>query len=324
MKRFLLRLTLLPSLLASTVLGEDAVPPPATPAATPANWPQFRGPNGQGLALTARIPSRFGPDTSVLWKTPVPAGHSSPVVWNDRLFLTAHDKARPNELVTLTIDATNGRLVWQQAVESTSPAGFHPLNHPASSTPAVDAERVYVYFGTYGLPVRDMDVLLRIFDHDKDGLISETEWMQTMAGFAAHSQPYLAALRPGATRNARPSHLAWEIRRGIPETPSLLHCQGKLYLMRDGGVLTCLEATTGKELFRERIGAPGQYIASPVAAGDQLVVASVPGIVTVLALADELRILARNEFREFIFATPAVAGNRLYLRTAAHLYAVGD
>ncbi|MCZ7636933.1 MAG: hypothetical protein M5U12_13325 [Verrucomicrobia bacterium] len=52
--------------------------------------------------------------------------------------------------------------------------------------------------------------------------------------------------------------------------------------------------------------------------------ASVPGIVTVLAIADELRILARNEFREAIFATPAVAGNRLYLRTAAHLYAVGD
>ncbi|MBE7503930.1 MAG: PQQ-binding-like beta-propeller repeat protein [Verrucomicrobiales bacterium] len=511
MKRFLLRLTLLPSLLASTVLGEDAVPPPATPAATPANWPQFRGPNGQGLAPTARIPSRFGPDTNVLWKTPVPTGHSSPVVWNDRLFLTAKDKARPNELVTFAIDTTNGRLLWHQAVESTSPAGFHPLNHPASSTPAVDAERVYVYFGTYGLlaydhagtrvwqrrleppkskygmatspilhgdtlilaqdgdgnashllavhratgqtvweqprplfkagwstpmifshdgsdelivlgsrrltaydpvtgqerwwlggfpeetvgvpvagdgllfasaaalggrgddyldaaatwkmtveefdrdrdnqiqrdemtsgfafiqrpelprdnpgyglPVRDMDVLLQIFDHDKDGLISEAEWMQTMAGFAAHSQPYLAALRPGATRNARPSHLAWEIRRGIPETPSLLHCQGKLYLVRDGGVLTCLEAATGKELFRERIGAPGQYIASPVAAGDQLVVASVPGIVTVLALADELQILARNEFRESIFATPAVAGNRLYLRTAAHLYAVGD
>lgn len=245
MKRVVLRLTLVLSVLASTVLGENSV----APTATPASWPQFRGPNGQGLALTARIPSRFGPDTNVLWRTPVPAGHSSPVVWNDRLFLTANDK---------------------------------------------------------------------------DGLISETEWMQTMAGFAAHSQPYLAALRPGATRNARPSHLAWEIRRGIPETPSLLHCQGKLYLMRDGGVLTCLEATTGKELFRERIGAPGQYIASPVAAGDQLVVASVPGIVTVLAIADELRILARNEFRESIFATPAVAGNRLYLRTTAHLYAVGD
>ncbi|MCZ7636934.1 MAG: PQQ-binding-like beta-propeller repeat protein [Verrucomicrobia bacterium] len=151
MKRFPPRLTLLLSLLTITVLGEDPVPPPATPV----NWPQFRGPNGQGLAPTARIPSHFGPDTNVLWKTPVPAGHSSPVIWKDRLFLTANEKARPSELVTFAFDTTNGRLAWQQAVECTPDRRISSLNHPASSTPAVDAERVYVYFGTYGLLAYD-------------------------------------------------------------------------------------------------------------------------------------------------------------------------
>ncbi|MHB8524431.1 MAG: outer membrane protein assembly factor BamB family protein [Limisphaerales bacterium] len=176
----------------------------------------------------------------------------------------------------------------------------------------------------YGLPVKNMDTLLKIFDHDKDGVISEKEWMETMAGFAAISQPDLVAIRPGATKDARKTHLSWEVRRGIPEVPSLLYCRGRLYLLRDGGLLTCLEASTGRELFRERIGAGGQYIASPIAAGDKVVVASVSGVVTVIQVDDKLKVLASHDFREKIFATPAVVENRLYLRTATHLYALGE
>ncbi len=176
----------------------------------------------------------------------------------------------------------------------------------------------------YGLPVRSMDTLLKIFDHDKNRIISEAEWMETMSGFAAYSQPNLLAIRPGATRDAGKSHVAWGIRRGIPETSSLLYCRGKLYLLRDGGLLTCLEASTGKELFRQRIGASGQYIASPIAAGDKIVVASVRGVVTVIQVDDKLKILARNNFGEKIFATPAIAENKIYLRTIGHLYALGE
>ena len=176
----------------------------------------------------------------------------------------------------------------------------------------------------YGLPVKDMDALMRIFDHDKNGVIAEREWMETMSGFAAISHPTLMAIRPGATKDARQSHVAWEIQRGIPETPSLRYCRGRLYLLRDGGLLTCLEASTGRELFRERIGAPGQYIASPIVADDKVIVASVPGIVTVTQVGDKLNVLARNDFREEILATPAVAENKIYLRTTGHLYALGE
>jgi len=169
-----------------------------------------------------------------------------------------------------------------------------------------------------------MDTLLRIFDRDKNRIISEGEWMQVMAGFEASSHPNLMAVRPGAREDARPSHVAWEIQRGIPEMPSLLYCRGKLYLLRDGGVLTCLEASTGNELFRQRIGAAGQYAASPVAAGDKILTASVQGVVTVIRVDDELDVLARNHFGEKIFATPALADNNIYLRTTGHLYALGE
>jgi outer membrane protein assembly factor BamB len=114
------------------------------------------------------------------------------------------------------------------------------------------------------------------------------------------------------------------MQRGIPETPSLLYCREKLFLLRDGGVLTCLESSTGKEFFRERIGAPGQYTASPIAAADKLITASVRGVVTVIQIENNLKVLARNNFGEKIFATPTIGDNTLYLRTIRQLYALSE
>ena len=87
---------------------------------------------------------------------------------------------------------------------------------------------------------------------------------------------------------------------------------------------SCLEAATGREIFRERIGASGQYAASPIAAAGKIIAASVRGIVTVIQIDDKLQVLARNDFEEKIFATPAFAENRIYLRTNGHLYALGE
>ncbi|MHC4694530.1 MAG: outer membrane protein assembly factor BamB family protein, partial [Planctomycetota bacterium] len=115
------------------------------------NWNQFRGPNSQGIAESARIPVDFGPDSNVLWKSVIGAGHSSPVIWNNRIFLTAYDSANKKELITLGIDREDGKILWRQVVQAETQIRFHPLNNPASCTPAADEKHVYVYFGTYGL-----------------------------------------------------------------------------------------------------------------------------------------------------------------------------
>jgi outer membrane protein assembly factor BamB len=478
------------------------------------HWNRFRGPNGQGIAEAARIPVDFSQESIVLWKTTIPPGYSSPVIWNNHIFFTANESANEKDLMTLCVNRENGNIMWRQTVQAQTKVELHPKNHPASSTPAVDEKHVYIYFGTYGLicydhegnkvwdrkiktpqsqfgmatspilykdkvilvldddsrdasrllavnrdtgetvweqprslfrsgwstpmiwrhddteelivlgsqrltsynpstgeeiwwadgfpphtigtpitgsgllfasatapfglgdekfdtariwkitrdefdknkdnqiqrdeitedftiPLRveltkdnpgygvkmsDKDGLLKFFDKDKNGVISEEEWNEILSsGFTSKkAQPTLLAVRPGATKDASESHIAWEIHQGIPEVPSLLYCRGKLYLMRDGGLLTCLDASSGKELFRERIGAAGQYLASPIAAGDKVLVASVPGIVTVIQAEDKLKILARKDFGEQIFATPAIAENKIYLRTAGHLYAFGE
>ena len=115
------------------------------------NWNQFRGPNGQGVVETDRIPVHFSPESNVLWKAAIPVGHSSPVIWNNRIFLTASEPANKKELITLAIDRQNGKILWRQVVQAETTVRFHQFNNPASSTPAADDKHVYVYFGTYGL-----------------------------------------------------------------------------------------------------------------------------------------------------------------------------
>ncbi len=116
------------------------------------HWPQFRGPHGTGRADSANPPTHFGPEENVLWKTPVPSGHSSPCVWGDRLFLTAFDGAH---LQTLCMEAASGKILWKADAPSERVEPTHRIASPASPTPATDGEFVYSYFGSFGLVAHD-------------------------------------------------------------------------------------------------------------------------------------------------------------------------
>ena len=118
-------------------------------------WPQFRGPNSSGLG-EGRPPVHFGPEKNVLWKTPIRSGISSPSIWGDRIFLTEFNK-RNNQLATLCIDRSTGKVLWRQIVEAKKIEEVHEISSPAGSTPATDGERVYVYFGSYGLVCYSLD-----------------------------------------------------------------------------------------------------------------------------------------------------------------------
>lgn len=122
-------------------------------ASDDANWPQFRGPNGAGVRQAFRPPVYIMADQPV-WKTPLPPGKSSPLVWGGRIFLTGVEGER---LVTLALDAKSGELRWKQQAPETRLAAMHPANSPAASTPCADGQRLYVYFASYGLLCYDHD-----------------------------------------------------------------------------------------------------------------------------------------------------------------------
>jgi len=118
-------------------------------------WPQFRGPNSSGLG-GGRSPVHFGPGQKVRWKTALGSGLSSPSVWGRRIFLTEFDRTN-KQLATLCIDRRTGKVLWRRTVTAEAIEKVHEIGSPAASTPATDGERVYVYFGSYGLVCYDLD-----------------------------------------------------------------------------------------------------------------------------------------------------------------------
>lgn len=134
---------------ALTVLAVAAEP------ARPLNWPQFRGPHSSGIGAGS-TPVEFGPDRAVLWKVPAGSGLSSPVIWGDRIFLTQVDRAS-RRFTTRCLDRRSGKILWDRDVTAESIERVHGISSPAGATPATDGERVYVYFGSYGLIAYDLN-----------------------------------------------------------------------------------------------------------------------------------------------------------------------
>ncbi|MFN4259824.1 MAG: PQQ-binding-like beta-propeller repeat protein [Gemmataceae bacterium] len=119
------------------------------------NWSQFRGPNAAGQAVGAhKLPAQIGPDQNVLWKVALPPGHSSPVVHDNRIFLTA---VRDKQLLTLGLDRATGKIVWEAEAPYEQLETIHAIGSYAQATPATDGERVVSFFGSSGLLCHDMN-----------------------------------------------------------------------------------------------------------------------------------------------------------------------
>jgi outer membrane protein assembly factor BamB len=469
------------------------------------HWPQFRGPNASGVtASDAPLPVEFGPARRVLWKQALPPGHSSPVIWGDRIFLTAFDK-ESSKLEVLCLARKNGSILWRRPLAVEKLEKVHVVSNPASATPAVDGESVYVYFGSLGLlafdlegkqrwslplplpkmtqssgtspvvagelvilnrdemtdgyllavdrksgktvwkqpypvgigrqaesystpviwhdqailhragfvegydlkdgrrkwwvraqtsgtstvvvdrdtvyaatwsPIGEADQfvplpsfaeLLKKHDKDGDGRLTESEFPKDLPiisrpdtpnvpgatifaslafksmidqnhdgvlqqseweGFQTAVKSFMAshglvAIKPSAEGDVT-SSVVWTEKTAIPEVPSPLLYDGRLYMVRNGGIVTCLNPKSGSVLFRTRLGAGGPYYSSPIAANGRVYIASGEGTVVVLAAGDKPDVIARNELREEIFSTPAVAAGTLYVRTSGNLYAFGE
>lgn len=132
------------------------------PVSAAHDWPEFRGPTGQGHSPAKDVPVRWSATENVAWKTAIPGGGwSSPALVGDRLYLTT---ARPNEgsrglsLIALCLDARQGRILWSTNVFSPEDgASLHRKNSYASPSPLVRDGRLYVHFGHLGTACLDLD-----------------------------------------------------------------------------------------------------------------------------------------------------------------------
>lgn len=129
-----------------------------------------------------------------------------------------------------------------------------------------------------------------------------------------------AAVRPPADGKRR-AEVAWRGGRALPYVPTGVSDGERLFLVSDGGIVSCVSAADGEERWRERVD--GRFFGSPVLAGDRLYVMNTDGVLLVLAAGDTFEVLGKTELGDPSQTTPAVAGGRLYLRTERQLWCVG-
>jgi outer membrane protein assembly factor BamB len=169
--------------------------------------------------------------------------------------------------------------------------------------------------------------MFRFIDGNKDGFVDQAEYDGVRKWFSSAPPTPAAAgllsIRPSGNGELPATALEWAEKRSVPEITAPLAYRGRVYMVTAGGIVTCVDAKTGKVIYRGRVNAPGAYYASPVAAGGKIFLASAEGVITVLGGGETLEILANNDIGEPVFGTPALVGPAIYVRSSQHLWAFG-
>jgi outer membrane protein assembly factor BamB len=279
--------------------------------------------NGEHIALHA-----FDLDGKELWSYPLGSftsqhgpGHS-PMVYQDKV-IVANDQDGVSSLVA--VDARTGRLLWQtprQAFRTCYSTPFLLEKDGAepellvASTAGVagynlkDGSENWHWTWTFArMPLRT--VASPVVAH---GLIFAN------SGDGAGDR-HTVAVRLGGKGDVTSSALVWESRRLFSYVPCMLTWGDYLFFVNDNGIAACHIAKTGESLWTERIG--GNVSASPILVDGKIYAATEDGEVIVFAAGPEYKELARNQVGEPVVATPAVADNRLYIRSKNHLWCIG-
>ncbi|MEM9282436.1 MAG: PQQ-binding-like beta-propeller repeat protein, partial [Verrucomicrobiota bacterium] len=299
-------------------------------------------------------------DGEVRWKAPRPGlrhGYASPFAWRNR---ERTEVVVPGTNSLRSYDVEDGRLLWWVddlcVFPCTTPVGDgERLYFAAWATPNADSEEQFRANFWGDLEITDEQAedpawfferfdengdgkvavgelpdsrgrdAFRFVDRDEDGFWTPEEY-KIMAGLSAPGRNLMVAVEAGRDGALSEGEgVLWTVTKALPYVPSPLLVKGRLYLVKSGGVVTCLDAETGEAIFGPaRCGVSGEYYASPVAWGDRVLLCAQRGMVLVLDGSDELNVLAVNEFGEEIYATPAIVDGVLYLRSAEHLWAIGS
>ncbi len=243
------------------------------------DWPEFRGPTGQGHASESRLPLQWSKDQNVAWKQTVPGtGWSSPVIVDGKVFLTtavSAGKENPS-LRTLCFDARTGKSLWDTEVftsSETQTGSLHNKNSYASPTPLVHQGRIYVHFGHHGTACIDLKgkVLWRnntMKYSPVHGSGASPAWCDGKIVFSVDgaSEPFVVALE------AKTGAVAWKVPRESNAkkkfsfvTPLVIEVDGKKQIITPGsGVVSALDPKDGREIWRVTYGEGYSVVPRPV------------------------------------------------------------
>ena len=256
---------------------------------------------------------------------------SSPVLFRDLLLM--HFDGSDRQYV-VALDKRTGKTVWQtnrsidfQDVLADGRIKADGDFRKAFGTPQIvmDGDRaVFISIGsqaTYGYDPMTGRELWRIIER---GNFSGST--RPVAGHGLVFYPtgfntgQIFAIRPDGRGDVAGTHVAWKAARGAPNKPSLLLLDDLLFMVNDSGIVTCLDARTGTEVWHGRL--TDSYSASPVSVDGRVYFFSEDGKATVIDAGRTFKILAENSLDDGFMASPAIDGRAFYLRTRSHLYRI--
>ena len=251
------------------------------------------------------------------WRGPA----SSPILFGNLLLMHFDDY---DFQYVVALDKTTGKTVWKKDREIDYGTDNGDMKK-AYGTPLVINVNGRQQFisqtakATIAYDPQTGDELWRI-RYDGHSPAARPVFGHGLVFILAGTEKKLFAVKPDGHGDVTATHVAWEFAKSMPRHPSPLLIGDLLYLLDDAGVVTCLEATTGKVVFSERIG--GDFWSSPLFADGRIYLLSHKGKTTVIAPEKTLRILATNELDGTFRASPAVSGRSLILRSETHLYRI--
>lgn len=248
---------------------------------------------------------------------PVHGNGGSPVLVDGKLIFTCDGSSDP---YVLALDAQTGKEVWRTPRPVDAPRKFSFATPTVVDSP--DGPLVIA-------PGSDSVQAL-------DPATGQTRWWVRYDGYSVVPKPVIAdgrilvatgfgptkllAIRPGGSGEVTQSHVDWEVDKGVPKTPSLVTHDGLVYLISDDGIALCIDAKTGDNVWRNRLG--GNFSASPILVGDKIYFCSEEGITTVIRASRTFEKIASNDLEEATLASPAAVDGALFIRTAAALYRI--
>jgi outer membrane protein assembly factor BamB len=281
-----------------------------------------------------------------IWKTPRPeavSAYTTPVVWRRG---ETEEVIVSGSLRVTAYSLTDGAERW-------SAGGLEGVS--VCPTPVIGDGRIYLASRSFGgkapspaasagmmladsdqdgklsrkeAPFLEKDGAFDFIDRDHDGFASPAEVKHAGDWIRGGDFGLFALKDPGDSKGPLDSAFTvWKHKNGVPKVSSPLFAGGRIYMVQDGGMVTCTEAATGRLVFeRERLGSDGggEYFASPVMADGRIYLCSTRGIVTVIAAGGTLKILAQNRLDDPVASTPAIADSKLYVRSAKALWAFGE
>ena len=265
-------------------------------------------------------------DGKILWKnqelkyTPVHGNGGCPIIVGDHLIFSGDGGSDPF-IVALKKDT--GAIAWKQPRVTDASRTF------SFSTPS--------YFEIDGVP--------QVITPGSNGVSAlnpqtgEELWRCNYDGYSVIPKPLfghgllyigtgydnatLMAIKPGKTGEVSTTNVAWVIEKRAPHTPSFLLIGDELYFVADNGMATCVDARTGSIYWQERSGGRA-FSASPMFADGRIYLQDEHGLSLVLAPGKEFKVLAKNQLDGATLASPTPADGALYIRSATHLYKVGQ